>query len=202
MLSIEFHLEEESAEDGLKAIVPRIICNRALVKFVVYQGKQDLLRKLPSRLRGYRSAGIQSDFRIVVLVDEDGQNCVDLKSRLEKSALSAGLATKSSPDVSGNFTVLNRIAVEELESWFFGDVAALREVFPRVSATLDKKARFRVPDLIANPSEALADVLCKAGYSPASLSKRYVARLVGGKMNPYSNRSKSFQVFRDGLLSL
>jgi hypothetical protein len=33
---------------------------------------------------------------------------------------------------------LNRIAVEELEAWFFGDIEALRAVYPKLSATLGR----------------------------------------------------------------
>jgi hypothetical protein len=47
-------------------------------------------------------------------------------------AISAGLITKSSCQKDKSFQVLNRIVVEELEAWFFGDVQAIRQAYPKV----------------------------------------------------------------------
>lgn len=46
------------------------------------------------------------------------------------------------------FQVLNRLAIEELEAWFFGDVAALHSAYPRVPSTLGRRSRYRDPDAI------------------------------------------------------
>jgi hypothetical protein len=46
--------------------------------FAVYafNGKYDLLQCLPNRLKGYRAWNPQN-YRIIVLVDEDREDCVD-----------------------------------------------------------------------------------------------------------------------------
>ncbi|MGD0827532.1 MAG: DUF4276 family protein [Desulfobaccales bacterium] len=51
--------------------------------------------------------------------------------------------------------VLNRIAIEELESWFFGDGIALKTAYPGIPETLDKKSKYRNPDAIERTWEAL-----------------------------------------------
>lgn len=62
-------------------------------------------------------------------------------------AVAAGLQSKCAPQ-GQVFQVVNRIAVEELEAWFFGDWSALQAAYPRVPATIPQKARFRDPDAI------------------------------------------------------
>jgi hypothetical protein len=68
---VEFLVEEPSAEGALYNLVPKILGQD--VSFTVYphQGKPDLLKKLPSRLRGYR-AWLPDNAGIVVLIDADG----------------------------------------------------------------------------------------------------------------------------------
>ncbi len=50
--------------------------------------------------------------------------------------------------------------------------------------------------------ESLERVLQKAGYHAGGLSKLKAAREISIHMDPVRNRSRSFQVFRDGLLKL
>ena len=67
---IEFFLEEESAEEALKVILPKILSADVGFNFHVFQGKPDLLGKLPERLKVYRR-WIPDDWRIVVLIDRE-----------------------------------------------------------------------------------------------------------------------------------
>lgn len=198
-MHLEFLLEEPSVEAALQALLPKLLPEGTSFDLAVHQGKPDLLKRLPDRLRGYR-AWIPEDFRLVVLLDEDRQDCHELKAELEQAALTAGFSTASSPAADGSFTVLNRIAVEELEAWFLGDVPALREPFPRIPKTLDRKTRFRDPDAVAGGTwEALERLLQRAGYYGKFAPKIEVARAVAPYMDPASNRSRSFQVFREGI---
>ena len=101
--------------------------------------------------------------------------------------------------VAAGCDALCRIAIDELEAWFFGDVAALRTGYPRVPATLASQAKFRDPDRIAGGTwEALERVLRRAGYYPTGMPKVDVARTVATHMDPGRNRSRSFQVLVDG----
>ena len=146
-MHIEFLVEELSAEAALLSIVPKILGHEVSFAIHSYQGKQDLLKKLPGMLTAY-NAWLPEDWRICVLIDADGKNCKELKSRLEGFAQNRGLLTKSATSGASNFQVLNRVAVEELEAWFFGDVEALHAAYPRVSLTLGNKAKYRDPDAI------------------------------------------------------
>ena len=194
---IEFFLEEESAEVALKIILPKILSADVGFNFHVFQGKPDLLGKLPERLRVYRR-WIPDDWRIVVLIDRDQKDCFQLKAQLEGIVHDAGFATKSNPPQEGDFHVVNRLAIEELEAWFFGDIEAVRTAYPRVARNLQGQAKYRNPDAITGGThEALRRVLHY--YYPQRLLKTTVAQKIAQHMEPYRNGSKSFQVFVEGL---
>ena len=201
-MHLELLVEELSAEAALKKLLPKVIGKETSFTIHVYGGKRDLLTKLPARLRGYR-AWLPEDWRIVVLIDEDRQDCLILKARLEQIAAETRFVTKTSATTGRRFQLVNRLAIEELEAWFFGDVEAMRQAYPRVPATLGKRARYRDPDAIKGGTwEALQRVLQKAGYYQGGLPKIQVARSIAESMDPDRNRSKSFQVFRDTLRSI
>lgn len=110
---LEFLVEEPSAEAALINLVPKIAPG---IDFDIHphEGKLDLLAKLPSRLKGY-SYWLPEDWKIVVLIDEDREDCRALKSQMEQAAHHADLRTP------GNSTcppaqVVNRLAIEELEA--------------------------------------------------------------------------------------
>lgn len=197
-------VEEPSAEAALENLLPRIVGDRS-VDWSIYpfQGKHQLLARLQDRLRGYARRVHNEDIRVVVLIDEDRQDCHDLKQQLELYAKRAGLSTKSSPDRNGNFTVLNRIAIEELEAWFFGDPDAVRSAYPRVPGNLGGKRQFRDPDRISGgTAEALFRILKRANYFRDYLPKIEVARAISRHMDPTKNRSHSFQNFVEGIEAL
>lgn len=192
---LEVFVEEPSAQALLRHVLPRILPPGVRYEIRVFNGKPDLLRKLPARLRGYRS----QPHSIVTLIDNDDGDCIELKRQLEAIAEEAGLTTKSRSGGKA-FRVINRIAVQELESWLLGDVQALRSVYPRISPTLAKRRRFRDPDApLGGTAEALARVMAAAGYHPQGLPKMEVADAVGRHLDPIRNRSASFHCFCDGV---
>ena len=195
---IEFFLEEPSAEEALKAILPKILSNNVTFDFLVFEGKDNLLNNLSVRLKGYR--WIPDDWRIMVLIDEDRRDCHELKAYLEKAAHEAGFVTKSRAAQNEDFQVVNRLAIEELEAWFFEDIEALHAAYSRVSINLQYQARYRDPDAIRGGTyEALERLLVEGNYYSDKLPKTEVARDIAPHMEPNRNRSKSFQVFLEGL---
>jgi hypothetical protein len=196
---LHFFVEEESAEAALIELVPRILSGYAFdYDIFPFQGKADLLKKLPNRLKAYRHRP-GDDWRVIVLVDRDSEDCVRLKEQLDAVAQGAELTPRSHSPT--RFQVLNRIAIEELEAWFFGDVEALVAAYPRVDAHLGQQAAYRDPDAIVGGTwERLESVL--ATYHPGGLEKIRAAQEIAAHMQPERNRSKSFQVFRDALLGL
>jgi len=198
-MHFEFLVEELSTEAALSNLVPNILEAEHTFAVHPFQGKPDLLANLPARLRAY-GAWNPDNLRIVVLIDEDREDCKALKGQLEKAAKKAGLVTRTSTKGQSPFQILNRLAIEELEAWFFGDVLAVKAAYPRVLATLSKKAKYRDPDSIVGGTwEALERELKKAGYYPTGMPKIEVSRNVSHYMDVERNRSRSFQVFVDGL---
>lgn len=196
---VEVLVEEPSMEAALRALLPAILGD---IPFDVhpYQGKGDLLARLPSRLRGY-AQWLPDAWRIVVVVDRDDDPCDDLKRRLEEFASRAGLGTRTAGE--GKYVVVNRLAIEELEAWFFGDWEAVRMAYPRVPATVPAKAGFRDPDAIAGGTwERLERLLQRAGYFKTGLRKIEVAREVAKYMDPTRNRSRSFRALREVLMEI
>jgi hypothetical protein len=202
VLHLEVLAEESSLREVLLNLLPKILPQDVEFNVHSFQGKKNLLKQLPNRLKGY-SEWIPEDWRIVVLIDEDRQDCHELKQNLENIAEQAGFLTRSSCDKWQNVQVLNRIIVEELEAWFFGDVDAICQAYPKVSANLANNKKYRDPDAIKGGTwEALEGVLKRAGYYQGGLEKIKVAREISYFMNPDINRSPSFQVFYKGLLNI
>ena len=201
-MHVEFLLEERSAEAALVHLLPKLLPSGSTWKMHPFQGKPDLMAKLPSRLQAYARGWLPDDHRIVVLVDADQDDCRRLKSRLEEAAVAVGLRTRSVPGPDGQSVVLNRIAVEELEAWFLGDVEALATAYPGVPRSLGQRRGFRDPDAIRGTWEALERVLQNAGHFRSGFRKIEAAGHIAAHMDPSQNRSRSFRCFAEGLASL
>jgi len=185
-MHLELLVEEPSMEAALDELLPRIVPGHSF-KVHVHQGKPDLLRKVEQRLRAYARMA-WSDRRVVVIVDRDDDDCHALKRQLTDACVSAGC------------DALCRIAIEELEAWFFGDVPAMRAAYPKVPASLAKEAKFRDPDAITGGTwEARERVLASAGYYRTGMPKVEVARRISAHMDPHENGSRSFHALVEGL---
>lgn len=195
---LHFFVQEPSAEAVIDTLVPRIITNvQVEYEVFVFQGKQDLLAKLPRRLASYQYRA--DDWRAFILVDRDNDDCIQLKQRLERFAHQASLSTRS--NAQGGTQVVNRIIVEELEAWFFGDIEAIVAAYPAVDRSLASQAAFRQPDAIRGGTAEHLERILKRDH-PGGLEKIRAAQEISRHMLPDRNRSKSFQVFRDALLDL
>ena len=198
-MRLEILVEELSAEAALRALLPKIVGAEVGFEIRVFRGKADLLDKLPRRLAGYAGWIHEADTRIVVLLDRDDNDCAVLKQRLEQMASAAGLPTRAMATSPEQVLFLPRIAVEELEAWFLGDVPALRKVFPRVPGSLAQRVPFRDPDAVTNTWEALERLLRRHGYQTTGLRKVETATAIAPHMDVEANRSVSFTVFRNGV---
>ena len=202
-MHVELLLEEPSVQAALDELLPRLLPEGSSWSLHPFQGKPDLLSKLPSRLQAYARGWLPDDYRIVVLVDADRDDCRALKRRLEDTAAAAGLTTMTAAGPDGRFVVLNRIAIEELEAWFIGDVDALAKAYPGVPKSLAERRGFRDPDAVRGGTwEALERVLQNAGYFQSGLRKIEAAGRIAKHMDPTRNRSHSFRCFAEALASL
>ncbi|MCT7964494.1 DUF4276 family protein [Laspinema sp. D1] len=202
MLCIEVLVEEPSAEAALKSLLPKLLGSRARHKIINFGSKSKLLKVLGQRLAAYAARINKGEnLRIIVLVDRDQDDCQDLKNKLEVIAVQAGLTTKSNPDAQGQFMVVNRIVIEELESWFIGDIQALRRSFSSLPSISPTSSPFRNPDN-GGSWEALHRFLKKHGIYKSSYPKIEAARKIASQMNINENRSPSFQCFKAGIEAL
>lgn len=192
-------------EAFLEDLLPRIVPQAVDRKIINHGSKWQLLQRLPNRLVGYARIPVLHRPKILILIDRDDDDCVVLKQRLEDGCRHAGLTSRTRPSGDGLFDVVNRIVIEELEAWYFGDVAAMAREWPGVPATLAAQARFRDPDAIAGGThEVLLSVLQKAGHfrGQERLPKIDAARRMGAGIDPARNRSASFKHFMTGLDAL
>jgi len=181
----------------LRTVLPRLLGD---ISFEVYahQCKHELLARLPARLSGYRR-WIPDDWRIVVVVDRDSDDCLHVKRRLERISGDAGFLTRSSAG-GATYSVVNRLAVEELEAWYFGDWQAVKAAYPRVSPAIPGKAGYRDPDAIRGGTwEQFERILRRAGYFTGGLRKIEAARAIAPHLTPGRTASRSFQVFCDAM---
>lgn len=191
---LEILVEEPSMEAFLRAFMPRIVKQRATFQIVSFQGKSDLLNKLPSRLKAY-AAWIPHSHRIVVVVDRDNDDCRVLKQKIEASCADAALPSRTIVQ-NRSWRIVTRLAIEELEAWYFGDWQAVQAVYPRVNATVPVSAPYRNPDAIQGGTwEALERVMKNAGYFKGGLRKIELARQLGAVIDPDHNSSPSFRSF-------
>jgi broad specificity phosphatase PhoE len=98
---------------------------------------------------------------------------------------------------------VNRLVIEELEAWYFGDWEAVRKAYPKVNATIPSQGKYRSPDAIKGGTwESFERVMKAAGYFKTGLRKIEAARAVAAHMDPSRNRSRSFQVLHEALAEM
>ena len=173
-------LEEKSAGAFLRVLLPRVLPPSVTPCYMEFEGKQDLQRRMAKRMQGW----IQPNTAFLVLRDQDSGDCKQVKRELAQVAAS-----------TGKHPVVIRIACQELESFFIGDLRAVALAFdaPKL-ATLAGIAKFRLPDKLGSPSKELASLL-KLRHFP----KVDGARRIAAHMNLYDNKSGSFQALLTGL---
>ncbi len=201
MPRLEVLVEEPSAEAALRHLLPKLVPAAVRWKIVNFRSKSRLLKELATRLRAYRIRVERGeDVRILVLVDRDDDDCLELKRGLDAAAAQARLSSRSRPDPDGGFRIVNRVVVEELESWFLGDPAALRAAFPSLPAVKPASGPFRSPD--RGDWKTLHRYLRKHGIYRKHYPKIDAARRIASRMDVNANRSPSFRQFRTGLAGL
>ncbi len=201
-MHVYLFVEEPSAEAALNTLIPRIVGQEHTFQVLTFPGKQALLKRLPSRLPGYRWVADSDECKLAVVLDRDHDDCRTLKRRLETMVRRAGLTTKRRSKKVDPFDVVIRIVVPHLEAWILGDVPALCAAYPKISPHLATRPRLRDPDAVGDVWRVLERELQRHGYFGSGLAKIEFARTVAHHMNPERNRSASFRCFRDGLRAL
>lgn len=161
----------------LDGMLPRLFPDLPFLS-VPHEGKQDLERSVPRKLRAWREPGA----RFVVIRDNDGGDCLALKDRLAKLCLEGR-----------RDSVLVRIACQELEAWYIGEPDALADAYGDEDLrNIARKARFRDADTVQQPSAALERLV-------PEFQKVSGARRMARFLSKERNRSTSFQVLLAGV---
>ena len=149
---------------------------------------QTLLGQLPAKLRAFGKGEPQSP--VLVLIDADRDNCVALKASL----LNMLNSLTARPQ-----TVIFRIAVEEIESWFIADVAAVMCAYTTVnSAVLNAVA----PDAVVGAWETLATALGVDPNKCSGADKEEWAKMISPYLNLDGPSSPSFRKFIEASAAL
>ncbi|MDI9408290.1 MAG: DUF4276 family protein [Candidatus Pacebacteria bacterium] len=202
-MRIYVHCEEPTIEIIIKNVFKNLLPDTVEFEFTV-KSKPALINGLENSLEFYGSKwSYDKDFRVIIISDSDGQDCKDIKSILETKAQKFNLPTSTNPDpITDQFAILNLVIVEELESWFIGDIEALVKSYPKMPKSLHKQKGFRGFDKIKKPKEQLDQKLISIGYFKHYVRRNELAETLTPHMNPDSNQSASFQYFRRRLTDL
>jgi hypothetical protein len=174
MKELVFLLEEPSAQAMLEGILPKLLPADIYPRFIPFDGKQDLEKGLPRKIRGYRNPKAM----FIVLRDQDSHSdCRALKGQI-LALCQAG----------GRSDCLVRIACRELESFYLADLAAVESGLELGGlARQQNSVKFRNPDHLGSPSKEL-DILTKGRYQKVGGS-----RAIGPNLDLENPRSASFR---------
>lgn len=104
-----------------------------------------LLDQLPAKLRGF-AAAVPPPHGVVVLIDADDENCAEVAKDVLEAA----------EEVAPSLNVIVRVAVEETEAFYLGDLRAIEKAYPGANMTL---AREYEPDSIVGTWELFGRVI-------------------------------------------
>lgn len=180
-----FFVEEPSIVPLIDKVLNEIAPD---IRYRIYthQGKQDLEKALPKTIP---SVSQVPNARIIVIRDQDSSDCIELKSDLERLI-----------NHNCHCPYLIRIACKELESWFLGDLQAIKKAFPRFKPeSYINKSLFRDVDRIVNPSDKLFDII-SASTGEIVVSKRILSSRISPYLDIERNRSNSFNQFKNAVV--
>ncbi len=183
MRELVFFLEERSAAAMLEGLLPKLLPDDVVPRYITFEGKQDLEGQLVRRLRGYRNP----DALFVVMRDQDAQpNCKTIKRKLERLCTQARRRG-----------VLIRIACKELEAFYLPDLDAVERGLGIAGIAAQQATRkFRAPDRLNSAKEELRR-LTNHRYQPVEGS-----RAIGSCLDPENGRSRSFRNLVAGIRRL
>ncbi|MDL2322329.1 DUF4276 family protein, partial [Desulfosarcina sp. OttesenSCG-928-B08] len=174
-------LEEPSAEEMLRSLLPRILPEAVEVKYMVFEGKQDLEKHLEKRLRGWQ----RPDSYFLVIRDQDSGDCKVIKQGLCEKVNASGKSART----------LIRIACRELESFYLGDLQAVEKGLNLKDISKHQQNhKYRSPDQLANAAEELRK-LTKNQYQKKQGSREIAPYL---RLDE-TNTSHSFNVLISGI---
>jgi Domain of unknown function (DUF4276) len=181
MEHLVFFLEEPSAQDFLEVVLPHILPSRITAHFVVFEGKQDLEKRLIMKLKYWQRPNSQ----FIVMRDQDSGDCKVIKANLKQLCIKA-----NKPNA------IVRIVCKELETFFVGDWAAIAAAYSNEKWRSNaRSAKFRNPDLLGSPSAEIKRLI-------PNYQKRAGARIISPHLDFDKNTSASFQALIRSIKSI
>ena len=181
----------------LETILPKILPDDLVFEVFDLGSKSQFLKKFPKRLAGY-SLWMPDDYRVVLVVDADRDDCSELRAMMITEIEKSGL-TVTSLGSSCQGQVLLCIAIEMLEAWFFGDARAIGEAYGKKFMNLHNRRGCRQPDRIQDPARRLESILTNVPKHQAGLKKVDLVLDATPHMDIENNTSNSFCRLRDGV---
>ncbi len=187
---IFFLVEDYSMRKFLEGILPRLGIDESFFEIKHHRGKEDLINNLNKIIPSLSKRAQQ----IIVLIDQDKQNCVKLKNKIKEKMAWCSCEYKI------------RIACYELEAWFLGDMEAIAKCSPRFNARFFQgKKKYRDVDNIEKPSRVIEEIVpdWKERYASKLKFAKTIAPFVSLERQnlEQANRSHSFQVLLETLYS-
>lgn len=152
-----------------------------------YRGKEDLISSLEKTIP---TLSKRVDF-IIIVIDQDKQDCLQLKEKLKSKMSKCQCKYKI------------RIACYELESWFLGDMNAITQCSSRFKKDFfQNKQKYHQVDGIIKPSKVIEEIIpdWKEKYDSKPKFAKEMARHVcltsnNNQAQDEINRSHSFHIF-------
>ena len=167
-----FLLEESSMKVLLDGLLPRLFPSLDFL-CIAHEGKTNLERNLRRRLNGWRVPGD----RFVIVRDNDGGDCYELKERLRELCRRGGRED-----------TLIRIVCQELEGWYLGEPDAMADAFgDEQLRNIGRQATYRNPDSRPKPSSDMERLI--PGFSKSPGARRMAQHLTREATAPTASRS-------------
>lgn len=170
-MSLVILTEEPSMKATLEHLLPKLGIELNAVTIIAHEGKSDLERSIPRKLKAWREPGA----RFLILRDNDRGDCTTVKQRLANLVAGAGKSTVTKV----------RVVCQELEAWFLADVDALQAAGYLGIGKTPAFAK-RNPDMISHPVHEMERL--RAGYG-----KITGANEIAPHLDPDNDRSASFR---------
>lgn len=180
---IEILVEESSMKNFLYGILPKILPEGYQLNgncFIrEHEGKQDLKKSIPKKVKAYQHYSIP--VKVIIIHDKDSSDCRVLKIGLEELV-----------NTNSNIPSLIRIACQELEAWYLGDMDAIENVYPQFKADRYRNwSIFRNPDT-CNASDELRKII-------PTFQKGIASSEIAKYIDLNRNKSESFKHLISGI---
>ena len=182
--NIVFLLEERSSKNLIDSIVPKILPDGVAHYSYFFDGKTDLEQNIARKIRGW----LKPNTVFLVMRDQDSADCKIVKKNL--------MAKCADSRVKADRYIV-RIACHELESFFLGDLDAVRAAGYKITLSKKFKNGYDKPDDLANASEELSKI------TGSAYRKIQGSRDISNFMKvDGSNKSVSFNMLVSGIRNL